>query len=394
LEFQALLAAARGGRFPEVSYSFSGGRTKSSFVLPSVGRVGIFSTTYGHDLTISYQIDLFGRLARAQQAAWAEMMAAQADRETLLHTVVASVVRARVRIAILERQLALTRSNTESWSRTARVVDRRYKQGLTGSLELRLARENLSATQASEVELEALIEKDRHALHTLMGIRPGTGAALPESLPELPALEPVPLGLPVDLLDRRPDLRAAEMRLAAGTARIGVAMADLFPSLSLTASGGIRSDDLIGLTSSDGSVYSLIANLVAPLFSGGKRRAQVKAARARAEQATAAYAGIVLQALREVEDALVNEEAAWQRMGYLDVRLEEAQAAERLARQRYQRGVDRLLTLLETERRRRLAETELLLTQADTWNARIDLFLALGGDWEIEADDMDAGKHK
>jgi multidrug efflux system outer membrane protein len=393
LEAEALLAAARGESWPELGYGLSAARTKNSFVLPTVGRTGIWSTTFSQGLNLGYQVDLFGRLARSRQAAWAEALAADADRDTVVHTLVASVVRSRVRVSTLQRQLKLARANTASWQRSVELVERRYGHGLMGPLELRLARENLAASLAEEAVAEQALRQASHLLDLQLGRRPGTGAPLPDDLADLPELEPVPLGLPVALLDRRPDLRAAEMRLAASTARIGVALANLFPSLTLTGSLGTTSDDLTGLVSSDGLVYGIVADLLAPIFSGGKRRAQVTAARARAEQAAAGYASAILNALREVEDALVAERLTRvaerltrQRLAHLNVRLREATAAERLARQRYRRGVDSLLLLLETERRRRQSEILREATRAELWNARVDLFLSLGGDWEQQAD--------
>ncbi|MCP4663511.1 MAG: efflux transporter outer membrane subunit [bacterium] len=385
LEAQAALGKAAGSRFPEVTAGLSATRSKTSFVLPEVGRIGIFSTTYSDDLTVSYQVDLFGRLARTREAAWADLLAQEASREALRHTVVSQVVRSRVQIATLERGLAIARGIRESWEVTLRTVERRYRAGLVQAVDLRLARENLAATQTPEVDLEGQLWQARHALDVLVGRRPGSGPRLPSTLPELPDLEPVPLGLPADLVERRPDLRQAEMQLAAATSRIGVALADLFPSLTLTGSGGIRSDTLSELTSSDGLVYSAVGNLLAPLWSGGRRRAEVRAARARAEQAAAAYAGAVLNALREVEDALVRGETARRRLDLALTRVAEARAADRLARERYQRGVEGLLKVLETERRLRSAEEALYSTQADLWTVRIDLFLALGGDWELSS---------
>jgi multidrug efflux system outer membrane protein len=189
------------------------------------------------------------------------------------------------------------------------------------------------------------------------------------------------MGLPIDLLDRRPDLRQAEMQLAASTYGIGVALADLYPSLTLTGSAGTTSSTIGDLTNIDGLVYNAIASIVGPLFTGGARKADVAAARARAEGASAAYAGTVLTALREVEDALVNDGANQERLQYTQRRLSEARSADQLARERYQRGVQGLLTVLETERRLRSAEEAMITTKADLWNTRIDLFLALGGDW-------------
>jgi multidrug efflux system outer membrane protein len=143
----------------------------------------------------------------------------------------------------------------------------------------------------------------------------------------------------------------------------------------------MRSDTLADIVSVDGLVYNAVANLVGPIFTGGQRRADVDAARARTDQAVADYAGAVLQALREVEDALVSSDASERNLDFTRQRVSEARAADRLAKQRYQRGVATMLTVLETERRLRLAEQAIITATADVWNARIDLFLALGGDW-------------
>ena len=381
LEAEAGLRRAGGARLPQVGYGASAGRQKNSFVLPTIGRQEIFSTTYSYDFNVSWQADLFGRLKRTQQGMWASLLAEEAAQDAVVHAVVATVVRSRVQISILERAVAITREITTSWKSTLKTVERRYRTGLADAVDLHLARENLASAQAAGVLIEGQLEQARLALDVLVGRRPGSGAALPKTLAQLPSLEPVPLGLPAELLDRRPDLRQAEMRLAAATYGVGAALANLYPDLSLTGAVGGRSDTLADITSSDVIVYNAIASLVGPLFTGGQRRADVAAARARTDQAVAAYAGTVLMALREVEDALVLGDTSERNLGFTVQRVSEARAADRLAKQRYQRGVDTLLKVLETERRLRLAEQAIITATADVWNARIDLFLALGGDW-------------
>jgi multidrug efflux system outer membrane protein len=381
LEAEAALDRADGARWPQVDYSANASRQKNSFVLPDIGRRSVYATTLGADIGVSYVVDLFGKLKRTRQSAWAALLAEEAAAEAVQHAVVAQVVRARVQIATLERGLDITRRIRSSWERTLATTERRYRSGLATAVDLYLARENLSSAQAAEVAFAAGVEEARHALDVLVGRRPGTGDALPDTLPDLPDLEPVPAGLPAALLDRRPDLRQAEAQLAAATYGVGVALADLYPSLTLTGSMGVTADTLSDLVSSETIVYNAVAGLVGPLFTGGQRRAEVEASRARMEQATAAYAGAVLEALREVEDALVASTSTVEQLGYTRRRVEQARAADRLARERYQRGVDSLLQVLETERRLRNAEEALLNIKADVWNARVDLYLALGGDW-------------
>lgn len=381
LEAEAALQRAGAARWPQVGYDAGASRTKTSFVLPEIGRRSIFSTNFSTDLSVTYVVDVFGKLKRTRQAAWAGLLAEEAAAEAVLHSVVAGVVRSRVRVATVERALAIATDIRSSWEVTLRTVERRYQSGLVGAVDLYLARENLSSAQAAETTLTGAVQEARHALDVLVGRRPGTGPALPGTLADLPDLDPIPLGLPIELLDRRPDLRQAEQRFAAATYGVGAALADLYPSITIGGSVGTRADSIDDLFSADAVVYQALMGVAGPLFEGGARRAEVAAARARAEQAAAGYAGAVLVALREVEDALVRESAVRESLEFTDRRVAEARAANRLSRDRYQRGVETLLQVLETDRRLRAAEEALISGTAELWNSRIDLFLALGGDW-------------
>jgi multidrug efflux system outer membrane protein len=388
MEAEANLSRAGGARLPQVGYGASASKQRNSFVLPNIGRQTIDSTTYSYSFNVSWQADLFGRLKRTQQAAWANLLSEEAAREAVVHSVVAAVVRARVLVATTAWALDINRQITASWERTTQTVDRRYRAGIAGAVELHLARENLASARASEAVLAGQLELARLALDVLVGRRPGSAEMLPRTMPQLPVLEPVPLGLPAALLDRRPDLRRAEMQLSAATYGVGAAIANLYPDLSLTGSVGESADSFNELDLSN-FVYNIVANLTGPLFSGGQRRADVEASRARAEQAAAVYAGAVLNALREVEDALVLGQSSIESFNLTTARVGEARAADSLAKQRYQRGVETLLTVLETERRLRLAEQAIITNTIDVWNARIDLFLALGGDWGTDLVDGD-----
>ena len=383
MEAEANLDRAGGARLPQMNYGAGATKQRMSFVLPNIGRQTIESTTYSYNLGIGWQADLFGRLKRTQQSTWASLLAQEASKEAVVHSVVASVVRARVLVATAAWALDINKQITASWESTTRTVERRYRAGISGAVELHLARENLASARASEAVIEAQLEQARLALDVLVGRRPGSAGMLPNTLPQLPSLEPVPLGLPAALLDRRPDVRQAEMQLSAATFGVGAAIANLYPDLSLTGSVGGSADAINDINLSD-FVYNIVANLTGPLFTGGQRRADVDAARARAEQAAAGYAGSVLNALREVEEALVLGDSSVEAFNLTTERVGEARAADRIAKQRYQRGVESLLTVLETERRLRLAEQAIIASTAEVWNARIALFLALGGDWGTE----------
>ncbi|NLH17974.1 MAG: efflux transporter outer membrane subunit [Phycisphaerae bacterium] len=379
MESQALLDSAFGARLPSANYSASRTRAKSVSLFPGFESEPM--TSYSQELSISYIVDVFGRLRRAERAARDDLAAATETERTVVHSIIATVVRTRVSIATQQRLLEVARRNVDSRKNTLSVVERRYRQGLLSPVDIYLARENIASVQSQVPQLEQGILLASNGLDVLTGRRPGTHQELPATLAEMPELSPIPVGLPAALLDRRPDVRVAERRLAAATERVGVNIAAMYPDLSLTAAGGYQSDSFRMLTASENQVYAAVMGLTAPIFRGGQLKAQVDAAEARVKRLAAEYAKTVLTAMREVEDALVRCEKLSDRLVSLQIRLAEASRARQLALDRYSQGVDSILTVLETERRHILAETELVTTRGDLYNARIDLYLALGGDW-------------
>lgn len=382
IEAEALLDQSFGVRLPDISYSANRTRTKMSFSL--IGdRQSFYDKSYSQGLTINYIADFFGKLRRGERAALADVLSAEESQKALTHSIIAQVVRGRVQLAIQQRLLDVARGNIKSWEQSLGVVERRYSEGLVGPVDVYLARENISAARALEPHIRQSLMLAQHSLDVLTGKRAGSSDVPVDGLPRLPELGPIPMGLPVGLLDRRPDVKAAEMQLAAATERVGVSVAAMFPDLTFTGTGGYVSDNFRMMSATENEIYSAVIGLAAPVFKGGSLKAQVEAAEARTEKAAANYAGVVLTALREVEDSLVKQQMLSERIEQLQKRLGEAEQAEKLASDRYFQGVDKVLTVLETQRRRRNAENELILAEGNLWNARIDLFLALGGDWEI-----------
>ena len=380
---RAFLKRAYGARLPEADFGFNRTRQKYSFNSPA-GRDSFISQGYTMDLSINYMVDVFGKLRRAEHAAEYELFATENDRQSLAHAVVAQVIGTRIDIATQQRLLEINAQTISNWEKALEIIDRRYQQGLSPAVDVYIAKENLANAKSQKPRIEQSLILSLHALDVLCGRAPETTEDLARTLPKLPELSPIPAGLPADLLDRRPDVRSAEMRLAAGTERIGVSIAQMYPDLTLTARGGYASEHFRDLTLSENQIYAAILNVMAPVFKGGRLKAGVEAAEASARQSAAQYAGAVLNAMREVEDALVKQQKLSQRITQLSDRFEQAQQAERLAVDRYTQGVDKILLVLETERRRRLAENELALSEGDLWKARVELFLAIGGDWGIE----------
>jgi multidrug efflux system outer membrane protein len=384
LQARARLAEASGRRLPDVSYNIGRDRSKRSFNLgggPFGGRFSVMSTTWSQDISVAYALDLFGKLRRSERAAWAQMLATEAGEQVLINSMIATVIQARIDIATRERRLSIARANTKSREHTLKIVERRYGEGLVGPVDVRLARENLEAARALEPSVELSLIKAHYVLDVLLGRRPGGGERLPDSLAELPDLVPVPLGLPAALLERRPDVRSAELLLSAASEQIGASMAQLYPDVTLLASYGANADRWRDIWEHFSETYSATLGLSQPIFSGGRLRAQVDGAEARYVELMADYAGTVLTAMREVEDALVSERMLQEQLKHTALSLEEARAAENLSQERYQRGVDSLLAVLVIERRRRITEEQLTILRGQIWTTRVNLHLALGGDW-------------
>ena len=150
-------------------------------------------------------MDFFGKLRHSERSAWASFLATEAGQQALTNAIISSVIKARIDISTIQHQLSIARATTQSRQRTLEIVERRYEQGLVGPVDVRLARENLAASKAIEPELESMLIKAHHGLDVLLARRPGSSSELPETLPELPKLEAVNIGIPAALLDRRPD---------------------------------------------------------------------------------------------------------------------------------------------------------------------------------------------
>jgi len=379
VQAQAALAEAHGARVPSVSYDLNRDRSKRSFNFG--GRFSVITETWSQNISVGYVLDLFGKLRRAERSALAQMLAAEANERALINSMIATVIKARIDIATLGRRLEIARANTASRLETLEIVERRYREGLVGPVDVRLARENLEAARAQEPSIELSLAQAHHALDVLLGRRPGGPERLQRTLAELPDLDPIVVGLPGHLLRRRPDVIAAEMQLRAANEQIGVSVAQLYPDLALTASYGTSADRWRDIWEHFSETYSLLARVSQPIYQGGQLKARVESARARYAELAAKYNAVVLDAIKEVEDALIAEQLLQRELEHTMLRFKEALAAENLSKQRYQRGLESILSVLESERRRRIAEEQLTILRGRMWTTRVNLHLALGGDW-------------
>ncbi len=381
---EAALAQARiagADVYPLLSAGGTGLRQRQNFIgLPIPGGPEVLSTTYtsfGISLDLAWEVDLWGRLRARESAALADAEAAGADYAGAQLSLAAQSAKAYFAAVEARRQVELARSTAgNNREVTARIRDR-YVRGLRPALDLRLSEANLAASEATLRLREEQLDRALRQLETLLGRYPAAQLGTAEDLPGLPP--PVPAGLPSELVTRRPDLVAAERRLAAAGQRIREARASLYPQVRLTASGGTASSELSDLLDKDFRVWNVVGNLLAPLFQGGRLRAGVDLARANVQQALALYAEAVLRAFSEVETALASERILAERETALREAVEQSRAAYGISQQRYAGGLVDIVTLLDAQQRLFAAESQLLGVRRARLEARVNLHLALGG---------------
>jgi len=383
---EATLQQVYGLRLPEVGYSLNASRSRQGFdaaFFPGGDFVSFYSTGFDQSISVSYVTDLFGRLKRSHRAAIRDLQATEADRVALAHSMVALAIDLRVQIATAQKLLQISNARIETWERSVQVIERRYEGGLGSPVDLYLAKERLADSRAAKSQSQEVLAIAMNALDVMRGRPPQGRNTVAETLPTLPPLTPVPMGMPAGLLQRRPDVIAAERRVAAATERIGAAVAQRYPDLTIGLGFGSSSNEIEKLLDWKYRTLLAAAQLTAPLFSGGRLKAGVRRARAEAEISIQDYVSAVLTAVQEVENTLVKGQTFTEQLTHYMDQLRQSTEAERLSTDRYVRGVDAILVVLEAERRRRTAEYQIAVTEGGLWRNRISLYLSLGGDWGL-----------
>jgi len=338
---------------------------------------------YSAGFDASWEPDIFGATRHAVSAAEAELQATEASQHDAQVSLVAEVALAYVDLRALQARLSIAQGNLARQAETLELTSWRAQAGLTSDLDVEQARTNLEQTRAQIPSLEASRAGAEHRLAVLIGEPPTALRALlapPGPIPTAPAR--LAVGIPADTLRQRPDVRAAERRLAAETARLGQARAALYPSLRLSGSIGIEALSLGALTSAETVVRSLLGGLTAPIFDRGKIRRRIEIQDAVQEQALATYESTVLTALQEVEDALVSLATTQERQQALASATQAARTAAELARKQYAAGLVGYQSVLDTERSLLSAEDGQKAAEADETTAVIRLYKALGGGFE------------
>jgi NodT family efflux transporter outer membrane factor (OMF) lipoprotein len=374
---EALLRQSRALRYPSLTLDAQTGSSRQ--VSQPKDLQGESSQL---SLTAGYEIDLFKKLSSRSQAAEFNYQASQNDLQSLYLSLSAQLADLYF-LAIEQRmQLALADQTIAGHSDSLQRVEDRYRLGLVTALDLYQARQNLASARASRLNTEQTLTVAENALAILLGGYPGTQkfseqAVIPYPPPQLPS------GLPAELLQNRPDIRAAYLRVSARDADIAAAIAERFPSINLIGSYGLSQSDLTG-TLISGDFWSLLLKLSQPLLDGGRRKAEVERNRALFTEALAAYQMTVLRSFQDVENALNANRTLAERIEHLSDQESATRAAQRLALDRYLNGLSDYLPVLAAQIFHFSSQSQLLTAKRQLISQRISLARAIGGSWMAE----------
>lgn len=384
-EARARYGFTRADLFPKVDASAGASYARSSAEnLPNGSpRNDLERASYGVGLGLTWELDLFGRIQRASEAQQALLFGTEHTRAAVVLSLVAEVARAYIELRDFDRRLEIANATLQSRREYLELVRVRYEGGLTSELDLRQAEAELHRTNSQVHEFDRLVQQKENELNLLLGRNPGPiprGAAVAA----MPMPPQVPAGLPAELLQRRPDLRAAEQDLVASNAQIGEAKALLYPSISLTGFFGFASTDLGDLAGASARTWSLGANVLQPIFNSGQLQSRVEIAESQQRQVLAAYEQAILRALREVEDSLVGYRKAGDLRTSEGLRVDAQRKTLELAEIRYRGDVAAYLDVLDAQRALLQAELDEAAAVRDHCIGLIQLYKALGGGWPAE----------
>ena len=381
---RAMLAQSRSQFYPQVTYqgATGAGRNVSGGVPDYIGGpAGKANDLAG---SVSWEIDLWGRIRRLNESSRAQYFATQEGRRDVMISLIASVAQYYFQLLALDQEMDIARQTTNSFGQSLNLFQDQLRGGVASKLETSAAEAALASAAATIPELRRQRELQENQIRVVLGENPGpvarpAGALQTESLPDIPA------GLPSALLERRPDIREAVQLMRAANAQIGVSQANFYPRVTLTSLLGETSPELTPFTSGAASAWSVAGNLAGPLFEGGLLKAQLRQARAAWNQSRFQFQSTVLNAFQEVSDALAS------RREYAEERLAQARAvsayqeAVQVANRRYLGGQASYYELLQEQQLLFPAQNALTQIQLNQLLATVQLYKALGGGWNADA---------
>jgi multidrug efflux system outer membrane protein len=380
---RALQAQTRSQFLPQIQYDGEAARGRNMYLGQYFPEPRPTMDSYLAGFEAAWEIDLWGRVRRMNEAARANFMASQEGRREVMISVVSGVAGAYFELLELDEQLAIAQRTRDSYQRTLQLFDDQHAAGLASKLEVSRAELALRSVTATIPEIERQIALKENEINTLLGRNPGpivrTSTLLAQEMPV-----EIPVGLPSSLLERRPDVREAEQQVRAANAEIGAAIGDFFPRIGLTTFYGGTSTELNKLTTSGANIWSAAATAAGPVFTGGRLTGHYRQTKAAWEETKFLYQQTALSAFREVSDALISHRQ------YEDERVEQTQAVDagrdavELATARYKEGKASYYEVLEAQQQLYPAENSLSQIEAARRLTVVQLYKALGGGWSLK----------
>lgn len=381
---RASLGYTRADQFPSIGYTAGASRGNIVGTSKAASENNNF---YGFG-NLQWEIDFWGKYRSATDAARADLLASEYAHRAIQVAIISEVANAYFQLLDYRQRLGISRQTLNTREGTLNIIQQRYNKGIVAEIDLNNAEMQRAVAAGAIPQWERAVAQTENAIRILLGQNPGSLNVSRTISDEYQPPE-IPTGLPSDLLQRRPDINQAEQNLIAQNAQIGIAQALRFPSISITGLLGVASDDLSTLTSG-GLAWSAGGSLLGPIFNFGKNKRRVEVERARTEEYVLRYEATVIQAFREVEDALIAIDTYRRQLDMKQQELDAARNAAKLSRDRYDGGVSSYLEVLDSERTLFNVELELSQTRQAWLSSYIQLYNALGGGWITPAEEQQA----
>lgn len=377
---RAAVGIATADQLPSLSAAAESGRAGNN--------LGSGETQSTANVSVSFELDLWGKYRRLSEAARAKLLASEASRDTVRLTLTADVAKNYFALRMLDAQLIIARRTLDARKENVRIYTSRYKNGYSTEVDLKRMEANMASVQAQEQQLRLKITQTETALSVLVGKSPReiieNNTPRGKTLADITLVPDVPEGIPSDLLARRPDVRAAEGNLIAANANIGAARASYFPSIPLTASAGYASGALDNLFRGSSGVWAIGGQILAPIFEGGKIRAQNKQAEAAYREMLATYEKTVQGAFKEALDAIAANRINREIFDSYKQQTAAMQRSYDLTKKQEDAGLIGVTDLLDVEENLLSAEMNLASARNDEMAAIVNLSKALGGGWNVK----------
>lgn len=375
-EARARRGIAQADYFPKINSGASTGETYS-------GKTDQRTAHYALGLDASWEIDIFGRISRSVESTQAAMEATEASYQNVMVSLVAEVALNYVQMRTSQAQLNVAEQNLQAQTEIYQLALWRWQSGLNNKLDAEQALSSVEQLTAALPNLKNKIAQNQHQLAVLLGVTPASlNAELSINKPIPTANLKIAVGVPADVLRQRPDIKQAERELAAQTAQIGVATAALYPQFTLSGSIGLDAIKASNLFTAAGLVDSVLGKVTFPIFNAGQIRQTINVQNAKQEQALATYESTVLNALKDVENALVGIAQEQQRLDDLNRATQTAQRAMALARQQYESGLTDFQNVQQTQRTLLSLQEQSVTSQGQVTTYLISLYKAVGGGWK------------